>query len=217
MKEYTLDDLLLTIAYKDEDEKAAKEAFSKLYHKFSPKCLHTISTCFPGINEEIYHDVLSNTFLEIYLNPVKFNFDKNKHENVDDAFSAWLFVVAKNELLDLVKKSNKQKKSLTIVDAPADTECFEPSIDYEKLDSEFISDNMYILEKALETLSEKNRGILRMLYAFHEEGKNTPSDVLDMICSLYSTTKANIRKIKSRSEKKVIEYVEKYSNLKAVK
>lgn len=214
MKEYTLDDLLLQIAYRNEDEKAAEEAFSELYRRFSPLCLQSISNCFPAISKEIHNDVLSNTFLEVYLNPMKFNFNENKHKNVEDAFCAWLFIVAKHELFDLIKKSKEEKK-LNIVDDP--NEYFEPSIDFEKLDSEFVSNNIKILNKALESLSEKHKGILLMLYAFYEEGKNTPGHVLDMICDLYSTTRPNIRQIKKRSEKKVIEYLEKCSNLKSVK
>ena len=54
-------------------------------------------------------------------------------------------------------------------------------------------------------------------YTYYEKGKNTPSNVLDEICKIHKTTKPNIRKIKERSEKKIIEYLENKSNLKAVK
>lgn len=56
-----------------------------------------------------------------------------------------------------------------------------------------------------------------MLYSYHEEGKNTPSATLDVVCKMFDTKKDNIRQIKKRSEAKVIEYFSKISILKPVK
>jgi hypothetical protein len=52
---------------------------------------------------------------------------------------------------------------------------------------------------------------------YYEEGMKTPSDVLDLLCEMYGTTKPNIRKIKERSEKKIIEHFSKYTELKPLK
>ena len=77
--------------------------------------------------------------------------------------------------------------------------------------------NTKMMEDALNTLSERDRGILRMLYNFHEDGKNTPSYILDLICQTFVTTKPNIRQIKKRSEATIIAYFTKFSPLKAIK
>ena len=40
---------------------------------------------------------------------------------------------------------------------------------------------------------------------------------LDLLCEMYGTTKVNIRKIRERSEKKIIDYFSQHTQLKPLK
>src|SRR5690606_40598801 len=94
----------------------------------------------------------------------------------------------------------------------------EPAIESEELAEDlFTNVNFKVLDEALNMLSERDRHILLTLYLYYEEGKNTPSDVLKMLCKIYDTTPVNIRKIKERSEKKIVEYFSKHTQLTPLK
>ena len=94
----------------------------------------------------------------------------------------------------------------------------EPAIISEELSLEvFESTNIKVLNDALNTLSERDRHILLTIYLYYDEGKNTPSDTLDLLCEMYGTTKVNIRKIRERSEKKIIDYFSQHTQLKPLK
>ncbi len=73
------------------------------------------------------------------------------------------------------------------------------------------------MKGALDSLGDRDREILSTLYLYFEEGKKTPSSVLDTICEIHGTTKDNIRQIKKRSEEKIVAYFSKYTQLKPIK
>lgn len=69
-----------------------------------------------------------------------------------------------------------------------------------------------IVSQAFEQLSERDRDIIRTYWQFHEKGigeqaKNLPSNILDSLETTHSTTKANIRKIISRGNQKISEFL----------
>jgi len=207
-----IEDILLVISDRGNDERAAGAAFATLYRRYSKFLNAVVSGVLKdtGIYDEHFlNTVVNNTFYKLYENPLVFSFREGAPD--DKGFKAWLSVVAKNELKQLLK------------------EYFSQTISLEKVDTDSIADddgiseevcknvNLKMLEDAMNLFSERDRQILRMLYLYHDEGKNTPSEVLNIICNIYNTTKPNIRKIKERCEKKIIEYFEKRTQLKPLK
>lgn len=216
MKSEDLEEILLAIAYKEEDSQKADSSFNTLYREYSKllyavvrKRLSNMGIC----DEQILDAVINNTFLNIYENPLLFSFPKNVANKTDGSFKAWIITIAKNELMDMLneyKPLNVKSNDDKIESAFQETYLDNDTIEISRI-------NIQILEEALKTISERDREILRTLYMYHEEGKNTPSEVLNELCSFFGTTRDNIRKIKERSEKKIVEYFSKHTQLKPLK
>lgn len=207
-----IEETLLLISEKSNDEGAAVAAFTNLYKNYSKFLNAVISGALKisGIyDEHILNTVLNNTFYKLYEDPLIFSFPK---DTVDDkTFKAWLSVVAKNELKRLLKEYYHNNPSL-------EEDGIETAILTEELTSEvFESTNMKVLNDALNMLSERDRHILLTIYLYHEEGKKMPSDTLNLLCKMHGTTKVNIRKIHERSEKKIIDYITQHTQLKPLK
>ena len=207
-----IEETLLLISERSNDEGAALAAFKNLYKNYS-KFLNTVISGAlknSGIyDEHILNTVMNNTFYKLYEDPLTFSFPKNIED--DKTFKAWLSVVARNELKRLLKEYYHNNSSLEEIG-------IEPAIISEELSLEvFESANIKILNDALNTLSERDRHILLTIYLYYEEGKNTPSETLDLLCEMYGTTKVNIRNIRERSEKKIIDYFSQHTQLKPLK
>ena len=207
-----IEETLLLIYERSNDEGAALASFKNLYKNYS-KFLNTVISGAlknSGIyDEHILNTVMNNTFYKLYEDPLTFSFPKNIED--DKTFKAWLSVVARNELKRLLKEYYHNNSSLEEIG-------IEPAIISEELSLEvFESANIKILNDALNTLSERDRHILLTIYLYYEEGKNTPSETLDLLCEMYGTTKVNIRKIRERSEKKIIDYFSQHTQLKPLK
>lgn len=212
MTKEEIEDILLAISDKEHDERAALSAFTILYRGYSKFLVSVVSRGLKdrGIYDtEILNAVLNNTFLIIYEKPLIFSFSSIAQDDL--SFKAWLSTVAKNELKRLLEEYYKNSNPLEIVGS-------DPAIEEIELDEEiFESVNLKTLNEALALLNERDRHILRTIYLYHEEGKNTPSYVLRNLCEMFDTTTANIRKIKERSEKKIAEYVSSKIQLKPLK
>ncbi|OPC06977.1 hypothetical protein BAS09_18240 [Elizabethkingia ursingii] len=207
-----IEDILLAISEKLTDESSATNAFTKLYRGYSKFLSSVISGVLKnsGIyDEHVLNTVINNTFYKIYENPLIFSF---KQEATDDkGFKAWLAVVAKNELKRLLHEYYTNMPSIESLES-------EPAIESVELpEGVFESVNLKVLNDALNTLNERERYILLTHYLYYEEGKHTPSEVLNMLCKMYNTTRDNIRQIKIRSEKKIVEYFSKHTQLKPLK
>lgn len=207
-----IENILLVISDKDYDEDSAIASFTDLYRGYSKFLNSVVSRALKdrGVyDEEILNTVISNTFYKLYENPLLFSFRKEAED--DKGFKAWLSKVAKNELKRLFTEYYKDTIPLEVLSV-------EPAIESDDLPEEiFRNVNYKVLDDALQILSERDRHILLTLYLYYEEGKNTPSDVLKMLCKMYDTTPVNIRKIKERSEKKIVDYFTKNTQLKPLK
>ena len=208
-----LEDLLLNISFKEEERVLAEESFSKIYREYSQYLMNVIVSNLKGMgvyDEELAQVVLNNTFLTVYEKPLIFSVPSGAED--DKCFKAWISKISKNELLSQIEKVTDKEKRFS------DLNLQEVDLELEEVEDDFFeSANHRLLKDALNTLSERDREILRAHYLYHEEGKNMPSDVLDKLCLLYSTTKPNIRQIRKRSEEKIIAYMTKNSQLKPLK
>lgn len=203
-----IEDILLVISEKLNDEDSAVAAFTILYHGYSKFLNSVVSSALKssGIyDEQILNTVVSNTFYKLYEKPLSFSFPERAVD--DKPFKAWLSKVAKNEFKRLIAEYYGITESL-------ERSSYEFQIESDEIaDDLFINGNLKVLDEALKILSERDKHILMTLYLYYEEGKKTPSDVLRMLCKIYDTTPMNIRKIKERSEKKIVEYFSKHTQL----
>ncbi len=207
-----IEDILLIFSDKEENQANAEKAFVELYRSYAPYVGKVVGNALKnqGIyDKSLFNTVLNNTFLILYEKPFSFEFKKKAKD--DKSFKGWLAVVAKNELKELLKDYFQKEEELT-------TNVEEPiSRSLEVPDNLAESINHKNISNALKSLSERDRHILCTLYLYYEEGRDTPSSVLDQLCELHQTTRSNIRQIKRRSEKKIIDYMIKNTSLKPIK
>ncbi len=202
---------LQIISSKDSNEGSAVTAFTELYKGYSKFLMAVVSSGLKSIgvyDEQVLNTVINNTFYILYDKPDAFSFPEGSHN--DRSFKAWLAKVAKHELKRLLKEYFGTTAFIDMGQS-------EPLESDEINDEVFQSANLKMMSDALALLSERDREILSTLYLYYEEGKNTPTAVLDLLCKIHNTTKENIRQIKVRSEKKIIEYFSKHSQLKPLK
>lgn len=69
--------------------------------------------------------------------------------------------------------------------------------EYYEIDSDVaqFSRNENLIERYINSLSEREVDIVRTIYTFYVPGKNTPSEILDFIEEKWGTTRENIRRI----------------------
>lgn len=207
-----LEEVLLTISYKEDDEKSSLDAFNTIYRAYSKLLSAIVKSNLKkmGIyNQQLYEATINNVFIKLYENPLSFEIPKNAKN--DNCFKAWLSVVASNEIKKLIKEYYNKEKLLEVISD-------EPVIESEEINEELAySVNKKLMIDALNSLSERDKAIMFTLYNYYEEGRKTPTNVLNDLCKLHNTTKLNIRKIKERSEKKIIEFFAQHSQLKPLK
>lgn len=202
-----LEEILLTISYKEEDNQEALKAFETLYKNYSKMLSSIVKNSLKNMgiyDTQLYEAIMNNVFYIIFEKPLSFTVPENAKN--DNCFKAWLSIVAKNELKSLIKEYLGKEDSI----GESEEDITEVS---EASGTQLQSKNMKLMEEALNTLSDRDKHIMIALYNYYEEDKKTPSDVLDYLCKLHGTTKMNIRKIKERSEKKIIEFFAKYTQL----
>lgn len=208
-----LEDLLLNISFREEEKVLAEDSFSKIYIEYSKYLMNVIVSNLKGMgiyDEDLAQAVLNNTFLTVYEKPLKFAVPTGAED--DKCFKGWISKISRNELLSQIKAVTTKEKRFS------DLNLQDVNFELEDVENDFFeSANHKLLKDALNTLSVRNREILLAHYLYFEEGKNMPSDALDRLCLIYSTTKPNIRQIRKRSEEKIIEYITKNSQLKPLK
>lgn len=208
-----LEDLLLNISFKAEEKVLAEESFSKIYREYGQYLMNVIVSNLKDMgiyDEELAQAVLNNTFLTVYEKPLKFSVPNGAED--DKCFKGWISRISRNELLSQIKNVTDKEKRFS------DLNLQEADLELEDVEDDFFeSVNHKLLKDALNTLCERDREILLAHYLYHEEGKYMPSDVLDRLCLIYSTTKPNIRQIRKRSEEKIVAYMTKNSQLKPLK
>jgi RNA polymerase sigma-70 factor (family 1) len=92
---YSDDNKLLVSSLKDGD----RQAFSKLYHHYVPKLYnHIFRIC---KSETLAEDIVHDVFVKVWENR------SNLNENL--SFQSYLFTIAKNHLLNLIKRASKEQ------------------------------------------------------------------------------------------------------------
>lgn len=204
-----LEEVLLSIALKDDNPNDADTSFLKLYRHYSVPLQSIIKVVLKKMgvyNVELMDTALNNTFVKIFENP-PLDFKIKEDNTLDNCFIAYLVTITKNEILNLLKPKDYNK--MTVLESDVPDVAFEEF----EIDDSFVGINAKTLNDALNTLKQEHKEIILALYNYHEEGKKTPTEVLDILCKTYGTTRDSIRQIKKRGVDKIIEYFSKNSNL----
>lgn len=209
-----IEDLFLMMSMKDDDLEQANLAFEEFYRRYGKYlwaiCSRVCSNFKGKLDKILSEDVFSNTVQKVYERAETF-IDKAESlktdEEKDVRIKAWLGKIAQNELYAIMRSSLNDDNIIYDSDQLLNLEVAEENTDEKPV----ASIEKKLLDSALATLKPREREILRAFFMYEEQGKNTPSEILNDLCKLYKTTKDNLRQIKSRSLKKVKNYVEQHN------
>jgi RNA polymerase sigma factor (sigma-70 family) len=134
--------------------------------------------------------IMKNVFYDLYLDDdIKERIKKEKAGIVDD--SSELILPAKKRVL----KNHFQDEHDNFIDELELEENQRGSVELNGTNPEVESHNEKIVYDHLQKLSERNADIVRTVYNYYVEGKNTPTEVLDDLESRWGTSRSNIRMI----------------------
>ncbi len=205
------EELLFFMAMKDEDPSAAEQAWAEFYSRHVEylygACLYAHGRTLGEVGVE---DLVHNTFIRAYEKANTFHpLDQKGNPEFERAHvRAWLGRIAENLLMDTFRRTC----TLTLV---TDDELEQEYIWVESGHSEESSIKIQFMVEALSTLTEREQDILRLTALWYRSGNELriPSDELQKLASIYSTTIVTIRQIRKRAIEKIKLYVESKENV----
>ena len=183
------EDMLENEAEIVERAKKDDQSFEILYNFYFPKIY---SYLFKRVGSfSIAEDLVSITFLKVFT-----NLDKYKYKGY--SFSAWIYRIATNNLIDYYRKS-KGKREINIDDLKEIKD--ERSNEPEELIK--ISEDKKLVQWVLKELPEKYQRVLYLKF-FAEKSNN-------MIAEILETNENNTRVLIFRALRKFKEIYQKYA------
>lgn len=207
-------DLFFYMACTEEDSVTADVAFNEFYSRYKAYTFHICRNRFLSrrqFDEEDLKSFFHNVFLKIYEKSDTISFDNQiPDQEIEYAIKAMIGSFVEFEAKEYFRVRGNENLQIDYSDEDQDLITMEKSDSVQSIESK-------VLDKALDTLPEKSRLILLELFRYDDDGKNTPSRVLDELCKYFDTTKPTLRKTKERALKKVKEYIEQSETLKLTK
>ena len=197
MTEYSDEDLLVLMSFQKENKKEAEYAFQVFYDKYTNflwSLCYSICTKRKGVSEgkELAKDVFNNTMMSIYESSHTYDSQKSK-------VKTWMSRIAKNEMCDLEKGES--------LFTPLNKDIYYVLDNDGEEDIDFVSPEKKDLDKALDTLSEKEKDVLLTYMLYSDGKKHLPDEIIRELCQRYCTLPATLRQIKKRSLEKVKNYL----------
>jgi len=196
--------------YQDDEPQEAEEAFNEFYYRYYSFVTAVVTKNCP--NGSAYYDpsliksTVHNTFCNVYARAETFKTEGQTNKaNSEGRIKAWLSQIAKNEMRQLLKTTipylNKHEFNE-----------YATATDPTELHTYLRNDNPTsfqrdLIDRALASLSDKQRHILLTYLRFQDGNKKLPKEELERLAILYDTSSDNLRQIKSRALKKVKDFI----------
>lgn len=205
-----LANLFLAMAMKEEDRQNAEKAFTEFYNRYKNFLFTVIKKACKSwemYGDELIETVFENTFLTVFDKAETFlKLDDIPFERQEKRMKAWLSQIAKNEMLQLLRQYRIDKDKIEFTDDLNFIERIENETE------EITSDDILLAEKALKTLSERDRNIL-ITYLIYEDGnKKLPSSEIQKLANMWGVLPDNMRQIKKRSLAKLEIFIKTHKN-----
>ena len=191
---YSDEDLLVLMSFREENEEEAKCAFELFYKRYGDLLWNLCLSVCSNIeyeSEELAKDVFANTMSAVYYSSHTYD---SKKANV----KTWMSTIAKNKMRDLLK---------IFTETRIDEKEFENIEAKNEIEIQFTTPQQKALDKALETLSEREKDVLFTYMTFQDGRKHLPDEEIEMLCKRYDTTSQNLRKIKERAINKIKNHI----------
>lgn len=205
-----LADLFLSMAMKDDDRQEAERAFARFYDCYKNYLFTVVrNACksWEKYGEELVQAVHENTFLKVFEKADSFMIIEDlPFERQELRMKSWLGTIAHREMLQLLRdfKDEKDKhdyfEDLSFLDEPQEE------------NNSQTSEEILLVEKALKTLSDRDRHILITYIMFEDGNKQLPKPELQRLSEIWGVLPDNMRQIKKRSIAKVKQYIESTKN-----
>jgi len=174
--------------------------------------LKVCRNCCSGFDNsnELAKDIFQNTFLKVYNKAYTFKLKNEEKTNISADIKAWLSRIAKNELINFLRK-NPDEKLLSNPHRVKTDDLEEKRIENSnEMDDESIlkapSIQKEILDRALGSLSPDERHVLLTYMQYYDPGfpnRHLPEDVLANLCRALNVKSGSIRQIKLRALNKI--------------
>lgn len=208
------EDLLVYISMQEDDPGEARKAFNEFHRRFKQFVWSVAVSLARKIHdpnqEAIARDIFNDTFLDVFHNHAKENyFDSDRCDDIEKGIKAWLAGIARTHyyhMLDAVKATS----NMSYLDVFPE----RPFFDQDDSEAEEMVDPplMSVLQRALQTLSDRDREILLIAAQFEEQGR-LPKEVKQSLCKAYGLAPDSLRQVKKRSKEKIEKYLQEHGYL----
>ena len=203
-----LADLFLSMALKEDNRRDAEKAFAELYNRYK-NYLYTVvrNACksWEMYGDELIQGVHQNTFLMVYEKAESFlRIEEVPVKRQEKRMKSWLGRIAEREMYKVLRELKDEKEKIDYHDDLTFLENSDEEIKPQK------SEYFLLAEKALNTLSERDRNILVTYLMFEDGNKKLPSNEIQRLAEMWNVLPDNMRQIKKRSLEKVRKYIETY-------
>ncbi len=206
----TLADLFLLMAMKEDNRQEAEKAFDKFYNCYK-NYVYTIvkNACksWEMYGDELVETVFENTFLSVYAKAESFMMIEGiSFERQEKNMKSWLGAIAKNEMLQLLRQFKTVKDKIEYTDDLSFLENINEN------NESLYTEDYLLAEKALKTLSERDRSILVTYLMYQDGNKKLPKEEIQRLADMWNVHPDNMRQIKKRSMDKLEMYIKTYKN-----
>ncbi|HEY4193936.1 MAG TPA: sigma-70 family RNA polymerase sigma factor [Mucilaginibacter sp.] len=200
------------------DSSVSKQAFEEFYYRFKDFVFKICQKCCSafGNSTQLADDIFQNTFLKVLYKGYTFRVrERSTKNNYTAEIKAWLSRIAKNELINFLRK-NPDEKSLTVANRlrSYEHEIAEISDTQSNDNSDSLqppSIQQHILEKGLSILTGQEKMVLMtymMYYNPQAPNNHLPDEVIKNLTGKLGVKAGSLRQIKSRALKKIMKIKE---------
>lgn len=215
-----LSDLELIQQIGSVDTVFSESCFNEFYNRYKNYLLSVCrKSCFHfDSSDSLADDIFQNTFLKVLKKSSTFKIkNPDENTNISGKIKSWLSIIAKNELIDFLRK-NPDEKVLSDRSRIKSYDLEETFIKEDHFDVEEniepVSIQKVILDNALNTLTLREKYVLMTYMQFFnplEINRHLPDEALKNICDKFNIKASNVRQIKSRALKKLKTEIDKSS------
>lgn len=231
LKTATDGQLFVLMAQRGSD---AKEAWAEFYTRHVTELYHLVHRL-QGVSASDIESLVQDTMLQAWNAARTFEADDTLcAEASRNRTLAWLgriaqnlyFAIRRREKITLTSRSDEEKyqdesspasmgrKLIPRGELHLEIRAAEARIEgAPDVHEESESTEARLLRQALESLPEREREILMTTYEYREYGKEhqrLPQEVIDELCGAYNISPQNLRKIRERAYKEVVEFLDKH-------
>jgi RNA polymerase sigma factor (sigma-70 family) len=152
--------------------------------------------------DQIAEVLFQNTFIDVSKNAGKFEI---KTENHQLDIHRWLCGIIKNKGKQYLQENNKDKDHIVFLEIVPDI----PEKEIELEEQKFVSFEREILNRALQTLNEKERSVLLLWWEYSIDGttQNIDKEIKENLAKQFNVKPDSLKQIAKRSLEKVIKYI----------